>query len=138
MKVYLKNITSLFLAFLVLFSTMSLTINEHYCGDVLVDITVFTNANSCGMDMHSSETNSQNIITKNQCCNNEHIVKKGQDELNISTNSLSFDQQLFVASFIYSYINLFEGLDNKIAPFKDYSPPIVNKDIQVLYQTFLI
>ncbi|VAV82441.1 hypothetical protein MNBD_BACTEROID02-1455 [hydrothermal vent metagenome] len=138
MKVYLKNITSLFLAFLVLFSTMSLTINEHYCGDILVDITVFTNVNSCGMDMHSSETNSQNIITKNQCCNNEHIVKKGQDELNISTNSLSFDQQLFVASFIYSYINLFEGLDNKITPFKDYSPPIVNKDIQVLYQTFLI
>jgi hypothetical protein len=138
MKVFFKNITSLFLAFLVLFSTMSLTINEHYCGDVLVDVTVYSNANTCGTDMHSFEKNLQNVITKKECCNNEHIVKEGQNELNISTNSLSFDQQLFVASFIYSYVNLFEGLDNKIIPFRDYSPPLVDKDIQVLYQTFLI
>jgi hypothetical protein len=138
MKVFLKNITSLFLAFLALFSTMSLTINEHYCGDVLVDVTVFSNTNTCGMDMKSSDKISQNVNSKNECCNNEHIVKEGQNELNISTNSFSFDQQLFVASFIYSYINLFEGLDNKIIPFRDYSPPLVDKDIQVLYQSFLI
>ena len=138
MKALFKNITSLFLAFLVLFSTMSLTINEHYCGDVLVDVTVYSNANTCGMDMHSSEKNSQELITKKECCNDEHIVKEGQNELNISTNSLSFDQQLFVASFIYSYVNLFEGLDNKTIPFRDYSPPLIDKDIQVLYQTFLI
>jgi hypothetical protein len=138
MKVFFKNITSLFLAFLVLFSTMSLTINEHYCGKLLVDTTVFTKANTCGMDIHPSHTNSQNVKTNKECCNTIHILKEGQNELTISTNSLSFDQQLFVASFIYSYINLFEGLDNKITPFKNYSPPLVDKDVQVLYQTFLI
>ena len=138
MKLFIKNITALFLAFLVLFATMSLTINEHYCGDILVDVTVYSNANSCGMDVQPSQITSQNLITKKVCCINEHIVKEGQSELNISDNSLSFDQQLFAASFIYSYINLFEGLDNKITPFKDYHLPLVDKDIQVLYQSFLI
>jgi len=138
MKVFLKNTTSLFLSFLVLFSTMSLTINEHYCGDTLVDAALFAKASTCGMEIHASEINSQKDTIKNECCNNESILKEGQNELKASFNTLSFDQQLFVSSFIYSYLNLFEGYDNKIIPFKDYHLPLVDKDIQVLYQTFLI
>jgi hypothetical protein len=137
MKAFFNNIISLFLAFLVLFSTMSLTINEHYCGDILVDTTLFTKANTCGMEVQQTETNLHSIIKK-ECCKNEHIVKEGQTDLTTSFESLSFDQQFFITSFVYSYINLFEGLENKIIPFRDYSPPLVDKDIQVLYQTFLI
>ncbi len=137
MKVLFKNTTSLFLAFLVLFSTMSFTINEHYCGEILVDVAVFKQAKTCGMEIQQSETNSENIITNKNCCKNEHIVKEGQNELTISINSLSFDQQLFVTSFIYSYLNLFE-VKEKITPFRYFSPPLFDKDMQVLYQTFLI
>lgn len=138
MKVLFKNTTSLFLAFLVLFSTMSFTIEMHYCGGALVDAAIFKQAKTCGIEMHQSNTYSENVILKKECCKNDHIVKEGQNELQTSINPLSFDQQLFVASFVYYYINLFEGLDEKIIPFKDYSPPLIDKDVQVLYQTFLI
>ncbi len=72
------------------------------------------------------------------CCSNVEIVIEGRDDLKISFDQLTFDQQLFVASFVYTYINLFERFDENIIPFKDYSPPPLIRDIQILDQTFLI
>ena len=90
------------------------------------------------MEMSQSKNISEDVILKKECCKNELIVKKGQDELKASINSLSLDQQLFVASFIYSYLNLFERLDTNTFPFKEYSPPLIVKDIHVLDAVFLI
>ena len=73
------------------------------------------------------------------CCSDVEVVFEGQDDLKVvSFDQLSFDQQLFVTTFVYSYINLFEGFDGNIIPFKDYSPPPLIRDVQVLDQTFLI
>lgn len=138
MKTFFRNIITSVLATLVLFSSMSFTIDKHYCGDTLVDTAVFKQAKTCGMEMSQSKTASEDVISQKKCCKNEHIVIEAQDELKTTVNSLSFDQQLFVASFVYYYINLFEGLDKKAIPFKNYPLPLVDKDIQVLYQTFLI
>ena len=41
MKQLLNKILSLSMAFVVLFSTMSLTVDMHYCGDTLVDTAIF-------------------------------------------------------------------------------------------------
>ena len=62
----------------------------------------------------------------------------GQNELKTDLSSLTFNQQLFVASFIDSYLNLFEGFDKDTNPFKEYSPPFIVKDIQVLDEVYLI
>jgi hypothetical protein len=136
MKLFFKNTTSLFLSFIVMFSTMSLTINAHYCGDSLVDFTLFTKAKSCGINMHNNEDAMS--ILKNLCCNDQQIILEGQDELNVFINTLSYDQQMFVASFVYSYINLFEGSDINITPFKHYTPPLIVKDLQLLDEVYLI
>ncbi len=72
------------------------------------------------------------------CCSDVEVVFEGQEDLKISLDQLSFDQQLFVASFVYSYIELFEGFDENVVPFKDYSPPPLIRDVQILDQTFLI
>ena len=77
-------------------------------------------------------------MTEKDCCTDQEFVKEGQDDLKTSFNKLTFEQQTLVASFFYTYINLFEGLDENIIPFKDYSPPFVKRDIQTLYETYLI
>lgn len=138
MKTFFRNIIASILATLVLFSSMSFTIDKHYCGDTLVDTAIFKQAKTCGMEMSQSKNVSEDVILKKECCKNELIVKKGQDELNTSINSFSLDQQLFVASFIYSYLNLFERLDTNTIPFNEYSPPLIVKDIHVLDAVFLI
>ena len=128
---------SVILSLLVLFSTVSFTVEKHFCGDNLVDIALFTNAKTCGME---TETNSsETCLKKKSCCKDEVDVHQGQDELTVNGfDELNWDQQLFLTSFAYSYINLFEILKKEIVPHKNYSPPNLVADIQLLNDTFLI
>lgn len=131
-KPFLHKTFSTLLALLVLFSTVSFTIEKHFCGDVLVDIAMFAEAEKCEME-------ALEIQQKKTCCKDEVKIVEGQDELNMSSfEDLEFEQQQFLASYVYSYINLFEGLPNLIIPHKDYSPPNLVVDIQLLNDTFLI
>ncbi len=92
------------MAFVVLFSTMSFTIDMHYCGDTLVDTSIFTKAKTCGMEMQKPKAISDCSIMKKNCCTEEQIIIEGQDELKISFNELSFRPttfRCFVCVFLY-------------------------------------
>ncbi len=131
-KLFLHKTFSILLTFLVLFSTVSFTIEKHFCGDVLVDVSVFVEAEKCEME-------ALEVLQKKTCCKDEIDVIQGQDELKFSSfDDLEFEQQQFLASFVYFYANLFEGLSQQIVPHKNYSPPNLVRDIQVLNDTFLI
>jgi hypothetical protein len=138
MKQLFKKISSIIMAFVVLLSTMSFTVSEHYCGHQLVDIGLFSKAESCGMELQKPIATKDCDLKKSDCCKDEVRQFKGQDELNIGFSALNFEQQVFVASFAYTYLNLFEGLAVTIIPFKYYTPPLLVTDILVLDQVFLI
>ena len=124
---------SILLAFFVLFSTVSFTIEKHFCGETLIDVAVFSDVDSCGMEMNNA------IAVKKHCCKDVVEVLEGQNQLNFSSfEDLDFEQLQFLASFAFSYSNLFEGLPNQIIPHKGYSPPNLVADIQLLNATFLI
>lgn len=133
----LHKFLSTTLAIVVLFSTVSFTIEKHYCGNTLVDTAIFSQVKKCGMEMQK-ET-STDTLKKKSCCKDEIEVVKGQNELKFSSfDDLAFHQQLFIASFVYYYTNLFDGLPQLIIPHKNYSPPNLVVDIQVLDQVFII
>ncbi len=125
------------MAFVVLCSTMSFTMNMHYCGDTLVETAVFNKAKGCGMEMQKPSTEGC-AITKKNCCNDEQWLVDGQDELQLQVDKISFEQQVFIASFVYTYINLFEGLDNNVSSFEEYEPPLVVRQIFKIDETYLI
>lgn len=133
---YLHKVFSVTLSFLVLFSTLSLTIEKHFCGDVLVDVAVFTETEKCADDL--TEIDDTRIAKKN-CCKDETHVIEGLSQLttNECENLRDLQKQVFVA-YAYSYINTLEGLPNLVIPNKDYSPLIRIKDIQLLDETYLI
>ena len=133
---YLHKAFSVTLSFLVLFSTLSLTIEKHFCGDVLVDVAVFTQTEKCADDLLEMD---ETRIVKKTCCKDETHVIEGLNQL--TTNSfedLNDLQKQVLAAYTYSYINAIEGLPSLVIPNKDYSPPIRIKDIQLLDETFLI
>lgn len=136
MKKGFQKSVSTVLALLVLVSTFSFTVDKHYCGSFLVDQAIFSKASTCGMEMHSSPISS--AMEEDNCCNNENILVEGQDQLKISIQTLDFEQQLFLTAFTFSFRNLFEGLPQQVIPFKNYTPPLIVKDIPVLNDTFLI
>ena len=137
MKQVFHKIMSLVMAFVVLFSTLSFTVNIHYCGDTLVETAMFHKAKGCGMEMQKPSAEGC-AITKKNCCNDEQLVVNGQGELQLQIDTISFEQHLFIASFVYSYSNLFEGLDNNISSFEEYEPPLVIRQLFKLDETYLI
>ncbi len=126
---------SLAMAFVVLFSTMSFTFNMHYCGDTLVETAIFHKAKGCGMEMEKPSTYGCSITKKN-CCDDEQLVVDGQDDLQF--DKISYDQQLLIDSFIYSYISLFEGLDKNVSSYEEYKPPLVVRQLYKIDETYLI
>ncbi|MGA8853325.1 MAG: hypothetical protein WB492_04030 [Christiangramia sp.] len=130
MKKAFQHIIALSMAFLVILSTMSFTVDKHFCGSHLVDKAVFSKAKTCGMQMSAD--------AENHCCTNEKVSVEGQDELKLSFDSFDFHQQLFITTYTYTYFNLFENLPKQIIPFRDYSPPLLVSDIQLEDQVFLI
>ena len=133
MKKILQKSGSLVLALLVLFSTMSFTVDKHFCGTYLVDQAIFSEAQDCGME-HPSEGE----MTAEDGCSDQKISVEGQDDLKISFNDLELPHQVFLASFTFSYVELFQELPQQFIPFSDYSPPLLVYDIHLLDETFLI
>nr|WP_317166892.1 hypothetical protein [Winogradskyella litoriviva] len=130
----IHKILSIALAFLVVFSTLSFTVEKHYCGDNLVDISVFSEVKKCGMEM---SPNTEAI--KKSCCKDEIDVVKGQNDLKLNTSDDLLPVQIvFLQSFVYSFNALFESLTKQIIPHNDYSPPNLVADIQLLDQVFTI
>lgn len=140
-KVFHKAISFL-MAFVVLFSTMSFTISSHYCGDSLVDSSIFLKAKTCGMESEYQSDNtlksSDCSITKKNCCSEEIEIIKGQDELKINFDKISFDQQTFVAVFFHTYINLFPSVKEARPSLKANPAPLIVRQLYKLDETYLI
>ena len=126
------------MSFVVLFSTTSFAITKHFCGDTLIDTAVFNKAETCGMEMDLASTVEGCSVIKENCCNDQQILIDGQDEVQVQFDKISFEQKVFIASFIYSYVNLFEGLDKNVSSFEEYVPPIVTNQIYKIDESYLI
>jgi hypothetical protein len=125
---------SLFLAFLVLFSTFSFTVEKHYCGNHLVDTAIFRQAKKCG------GIGAEDIsYVKKPCCKDIVVIIEGQDELTVKDfQSIEKDTYTTLVSYVLSYTFLFETVAKPIIPHKYYKPPKIIKDIHVLDETYLI
>lgn len=121
------------MALLVLFSTMSFTVDKHFCGSFLVDQAVFSEAQTCHM-----KAAPEGMTSEKDCCDEQKVLVEGQKDLKISFDDLEIPQQVFIAGLTFSYLSLFEGIEQQSIPFADYSPPILVYDIHLLDQTFLI
>ena len=73
-----------------------------------------------------------------QGCDDEQLAIEGQDELQLQVDKISFEQQVFIASFVYTFINLFEGLDNNVSTYEEYKPPLVVRQLYKIDETYLI
>ncbi len=143
MKSLSHKLAAVLMAFVVMFTTMSFTVDMHYCGDSLVDFSFYHKADSCGMDaglkLNRQDSQScERAFTKKTCCSDHQIVKDASQELKTTIDKITFEQQTYVATFFYTYVNLFERRDTSFVPYKDYNPPFLIRDVQILDETYLI
>lgn len=136
MKQAISKIFTIALAFLVLFSTFSFTVEKHYCGDYLVDVSYLGDANGCDTNtLDGCETQ----VKKKKCCKDEVFQIDGQDEIQKSSlEKISFKQVKLFVAFYASYELMFQEAETKFISFTHYLPPDLIFDIQVLHEVFII
>jgi hypothetical protein len=129
---FISKIGSISLALLVLVSTMSFTIDAHYCGNILVDKAILSKAQTCEMhqQMHSEDESS--------CCDNEVEIIEGQDILQFSKAEFDLDIPLEFTVFSLIYFCDLDVFQKQIDEFQFYNPPQHSSDLQLLKQVFLI
>ena len=137
MKKISHKILATVMAFVVLFSTMSFTIDMHFCGDTLVAVSMFQKATGCGMEMEKPAAEGCAIV-KSNCCKDKQMIIDGQDEMQLSITTISFEQQVFITSFIYTYVQLFESSDTSVSSHQAYNKPLVSRRLYKLAEKYLI
>lgn len=139
MKSAVHKLLSVAMALLLLASTTSWRVEKHYCMGHLVDIALFSEAKSCGMDMEADMEETNEIVKQSKsCCSEEVIAIAGQDKVKLSFNDIHLDQQLFIVALTGYYFHLFEGPSQDTTSTTHYPPPLIVKDIHVLDQVYLI
>ena len=131
------KISSLLMACLVLFSTLSFTVEKHICDGKVADVALFGDLERCDMPVKNYNDNILSFA-KESCCQDEvHFLQGANAELKIS-QKLQVQVQVFAVLFTNTYLNLFDSTAKDSKKNLSYSPPIVVKNIQVLHDTFLI
>jgi len=140
MKSFIDKILSITLALIMLFTTTSFTVNMHFCCNQMVDMAFFSKAEVCKDKVQKKDSPIKQCSTlqEKECCSNKSFVKEGDDVFKESNIASQIETLVFLNTFVFTYINLFEGLEENIVPFKAYRPPLLFADIQILNETFLI
>ena len=124
------------MALMLLLSTVSWTVDKHLCMGRVMDIAFFTKAEACGMDAALAVLDDDTL--ENHCCADETFVIQGQEDLKLSFNDYTIDQQVFLGAFITSHQSLLTGSIVSKAPKELYPPPLLIKDRLILHEVFLI
>ena len=133
MKAIAHKLGAISLAVLLLFSTMSFTLDMHFCGETLVDVGLYHPAEDCGMSMGGDAADAMD------CCSDLEVCVQGQDDLNPTLETGMEAPMLFIGDLLYTYVVvLVEDLPENFIPFREYSPPRLFRDISVRDQSFLI
>jgi len=135
----LHKIVSVTLAFVVLFSSLFFTVEKHICMDEITDVSYFTSADSCGMiaEICDIKKPSHTQFEKENCCDNVQELIPGNQNEQQALPTFEIEQAQFVLAFAYTYVGLFE--QQEYTPFSaDTPPPLIDKNIYLLHQTFLI
>ena len=138
MKEWLRKISSISMALIVVLSTLSFTVETHYCGDTLVDSSLFKTPDSCGMEMETPPKEEGCAVSKKDCCTDEQLLLEGQTELKSLSDHLTTAQEVFLISFVYTYLELFEVSEDNTSDYLAYRPPLVTHRIYKLVESYLI
>ncbi len=142
-----------------LLSSTGFSMDMHFCQDQIKGISFMSEAESCHKETaapachntdsktachegksHCENDDSKTSISKDDCCHNETVSMDNVDadysiyKIDIQKQAL---QIRFVTAFVAVYILHYNEEINRPTYFS-YSPPLLHRDRQILFQSFLI
>lgn len=139
MKTFIYKISSVLLAFVVLLSTVSFTVEKHYCKGHLVDVSYFGNANDCSsLDEDADHCEKGDRCHKNCCKDEIKHLENQQDLQQSSIKKLSLDNQTLIVAFVLVKTGFFEWFDTQYVSALAYKPPKITSKLHILHEVYLI
>nr|NQU90370.1 hypothetical protein [Bacteroidota bacterium] len=120
----LNRISHIILAFLILLTSIGMTLTMHYCGGQLKSVSVITTAEAC--------------CDTPGCCHNKTITIKIEDNFLIASDTFGFSQWAFeMPGFIELFRNDFADGNSRFTFLCTPAPPKLNPHFSLL-QSFLL
>lgn len=138
MSMLLKKIAITLLTLLTVLSTVSFTVEKHFCGNFLIDISFFGNANSCGGEKEEDCSDAFKS-EKKSCCKDELTYIKGLQNVDKLLKEKTVVTKVVHAIWQTKTTHpelIF--LQRYRIPFKNYTSPIITSNIQLLNMVFII
>ena len=124
-------------------TNMGFAIATHYCGGLAVESKVVFGheALDCGMANMDKDCETPPLegmhLSKKPCCENKYQSIDTEDDFK-PTIVQSMVSVEFVAAFVITFLHLPISSTNEEPQYANYSPPLIDQDIPVLHQVFLI
>jgi hypothetical protein len=137
---FLKSIVSSILALMVLVSSSSFMVNMHFCGGHVQSVSLIEEADACPMEVQLPPCHKKMAIKKSGCCEDKQVTFEGKDfntqiqDFSLLTSHFSNWAAIFPMIMEVIQVNEVLAFSNHTP----YRPPIVQRDIPVLVQSFLI
>ena len=146
-----QHAIALFLLSIVLLSSMSFTIDGHYCDGELQNLSVLGKAEVCPMAKQQSDKEVYCPVHKkmmtmptsdediNDCCENKTVFVDAEDDL--KDQSLNYVKIQQLQQFSIAYILVFHSeiiTDRQSIQEYSYQSPFIVRDIYALSEVFLL
>lgn len=140
MKGVFQRIVAVAMSFLILFSTLSLSVGMHFCGDHLVDFSIGRKAATCGMETTASVVSGDCSMAAMSCCSDLEILLQGQEDLKPGAGNYSISQLTEVNFTPPGILQLMyhSPPETTSIQFKEYSPPPMVRKVHLFHEAFLI
>lgn len=136
MKNIFRKISAVLMVAILLLSTTSFSVFKHFCNGNIVAIST-EKVDSC-CDSESVVKSNELNFSEKDCCKNETSIKEVVPFDNTTSVKITKSQTLFLTSFYYNFIEKTTFVNTTKNYYKDFSPPNLVLNKQVLFQTFLI
>lgn len=147
------RIIAVMMAFLMFFTSAGFTMDMHYCGGELKSVSFFGKAKTCHDMAGENETpmkdcphhkkmmaEKKGCSEDKDCCSNKTVQLQSDQDQKVQTNDFVVSKQL--KQFVIAYVAVFFAddfdLQREATTFAHYKPPLIQRDIPVLNQTFLL
>lgn len=132
----IRSIVSLALAALVLVASSSFTVNMHLCGGSVQSVSLIEMATPCPMEVNTPPCHKA-FAKRSSCCDDELFLYQGQDFKNHEAANIQVVQQAWVID-LPVLAQIVPVAAAKFSHHTLYKPPLLQHDITVLIQSFLI
>lgn len=125
-------------------SSSGVAMATHYCGGQAVKSAFMLGHSSLDCGMKNMDTpcekdaDAEPQVRREKCCENHYLSIDTDDIIINSYQVLKSLDLTFVVALTYTYLGLNPFETDNNTPYLNYSPPLLEQDIRILHQSFLL